>query len=58
MFERIPAASPDPIFGLSEAFRADSRPGKINLGIGVYRDDQGRTPVLTAVKKAESRILE
>jgi aspartate aminotransferase/aromatic-amino-acid transaminase len=58
MFERIQAASPDPIFGLSEAFRADSRPGKINLGIGVYRDEQGRTPVLAAVKKAESRIFD
>ena len=58
MFERMPAASPDPIFGLSEAFRADSRPGKINLGIGVYRDEQGRTPVLAAVKKAESRLLD
>lgn len=58
MFERTTAASPDPIFGLSEAFRADARPGKINLGIGVYRDEQGRTPVLAAVKKAESQILE
>lgn len=57
MFERIPAASPDPIFGLSEAFRADPRPGKINLGIGVYRDEQGRTPVLSSVKEAEVRLL-
>ena len=58
MFERIPTASPDPIFGLSEAFRADSRPGKINLGIGVYRDEQGRTPVLSSVKEAEALLLD
>jgi aspartate aminotransferase len=57
MFERLSAAPPDPIFGLSEAFRADPRPGKINLGIGVYRDDEGRTPVLASVKEAEARIL-
>lgn len=58
MFETMPAASPDPIFGLSEAFRADPRPDKINLGIGVYRDEQGRTPVLAAVKEAEARFLD
>jgi aromatic-amino-acid transaminase len=58
MFERIPTASPDPIFGLSEAFRADPRAGKINLGIGVYRDEQGRTPVLASVKEAEARLLD
>ena len=39
MFERVPTAKPDPIFGLSEAFQADSRPGKVNLGIGVYKDE-------------------
>ena len=58
MFERIPAAKPDPIFGLSEAFRADPRDGKINLGIGVYRNEQGQTPVLAAVTKAEARLLD
>jgi aspartate/tyrosine/aromatic aminotransferase len=58
MFERIPTAKPDPIFGLSEAFKADPRPNKINLGIGVYRDEQGRTPVLGSVKQAEARLLD
>jgi len=58
MFERIPAAEPDPIFGLSEDFRADPRDGKINLGIGVYRNEQGQTPVLAAVTKAEARLLD
>lgn len=58
MFERVEAAPPDPIFGLSEAFQADPRPGKVNLGIGVYRDEQGNTPVLAAVKEAEARLLE
>ncbi len=57
MFESTPTAAPDAIFGLSEAFRADPRADKINLGIGVYRDELGHTPVLAAVKEAEARLL-
>ena len=58
MFENITAAPDDPILGLADLFRADERPGKINLGIGVYKDETGKTPVLTSVKKAEQYLLE
>ncbi|VEA56615.1 aspartate aminotransferase [Salmonella enterica subsp. enterica] len=58
MFENITAAPADPILGLADLFRADDRPGKINLGIGVYKDETGKTPVLTSVKKAEQYLLE
>ncbi|QVV75237.1 amino acid aminotransferase, partial [Serratia marcescens] len=47
-----------PILGLTDIFRADARPNKINLGIGVYKDETGKTPVLTSVKKAEQYLLE
>jgi aspartate aminotransferase len=57
MFETVAAAPPDPILGLGEAFQNDSRASKINLTIGVYRDDKGRTPILESVKKAESKLL-
>jgi aspartate aminotransferase len=58
MFEQIPAASADPILGLADLFQADDRPGKINLGIGVYKNETGLTPVMTCVKKAEQLLLE
>lgn len=54
MFEKITAAPADPILGLTDIFRADARPNKINLGIGVYKDETGKTPVLTSVKKLNS----
>ena len=58
MFEKITAAPADPILGLGDLFRADDRLTKINLGIGVYKDETGQTPVLTSVKKAEQFLLE
>ena len=58
MFENITAAPADPILGLADLFRADDRLTKINLGIGVYKDETGKTPVLTCVKKAELYLLE
>jgi aspartate/tyrosine/aromatic aminotransferase len=58
MFETIPVAPPDPILGLTEAFKADSNPDKINLGVGVYRDESGVTPIFDAVKEAERRLLD
>ncbi|MBJ3815273.1 aspartate/tyrosine/aromatic aminotransferase [Shimwellia pseudoproteus] len=58
MFENITAAPADPILGLADLFRADQRTSKINLGIGVYKDETGKTPVLTSVKKAEQYLLE
>ncbi len=57
MFEETPTAPTDPIFGLTAAFRADSNPHKINLGAGVFRDEHGQTPILSAVKEAEKVLL-
>ena len=57
MFETIEMAPADVILGLTEAFKADPNPKKVNLGVGVYKDAAGKTPVLRAVKLAEERIL-
>ncbi|MCH7908469.1 MAG: aromatic amino acid aminotransferase, partial [Candidatus Hydrogenedentes bacterium] len=56
-FDSVEAAPPDAILGLTEAFRDDPNPDKINLSVGVYQDATGTTPVLAAVKKAEKRLL-
>src|SRR3989440_5905287 len=53
MFERLERVIPDPILGLMAAFRADPDPRKVDLGVGVYRDDRGETPELEAVRRAE-----
>ncbi|RME68749.1 MAG: aspartate/tyrosine/aromatic aminotransferase [Verrucomicrobia bacterium] len=58
MLENVQPAPPDAILGLTEAFRNDPNPEKINLGVGVYCDENGKTPVLGSVKQAERRILE
>lgn len=58
MFEKIQAAPADPILGLGEAFKSETRSNKINLGIGVYKDANGLTPIVKAVKEAERRLLE
>ena len=58
MFEQVTAAPPDAILGLTEAFKKDPRTDKVNLSVGVFKDDQGRTPVLKCVKEAERRLLE
>ena len=57
MFENLKPVSIDPILGLMIAFKADTRSEKIDLGVGVYQDDHGRTPVMAAVKEAESRLM-
>ncbi|WCN11266.1 amino acid aminotransferase [Marinomonas mediterranea] len=57
MFEHIQAAPADPILGLSDTFRKDTNPNKINLGVGVYKDEQGATPILKSVKQAEERLV-
>jgi len=57
MFEHIQAAPSDPILGLNDAFRNDPNPKKINLGVGVYKDEQDTTPILKSVKQAEERLL-
>jgi aspartate/tyrosine/aromatic aminotransferase len=58
MFEKVEIAPPDPILGLTEMFKADPNPDKINLSVGVYQDASGKTPVLGTVKEAEKQILE
>jgi len=58
MFEKLTMAPPDPILGLTEAFKKDPSPNKINLGVGVYKDESGSTPIFSSVKKAEEKILE
>ncbi|HHD64540.1 MAG TPA: aspartate/tyrosine/aromatic aminotransferase [Desulfobulbaceae bacterium] len=57
MWENIQPAPPDSILGLTEEFKKDRNPGKVNLGVGVYKDNNGRTPILGAVKKAEQQLL-
>lgn len=57
MFDQLTPAPPDAIMGLTDAFKKDPHPRKINLTIGVYKDADGKTPVLTAVKKAEAKLL-
>jgi aspartate/tyrosine/aromatic aminotransferase len=58
MFENLSMAPPDSILGLGEAFKKDSNPKKINLSVGVYKDEQGNTPILACVKEAERRLLD
>lgn len=57
MFEQLEMAPADAILGLTEAFKKDPAPHKINLGVGVYKDDHNQTPILKSVKKAEERLL-
>ena len=56
MFEPIEMAPPDPIIGLTEAFRSDPSPAKINLGVGVYKAEDGTTPLLECVREAERQL--
>jgi aspartate/tyrosine/aromatic aminotransferase len=57
MLESIQPAPADPILGLTEAFRADPNPQKINLSVGVYQDATGKTPVLESVRRAGERVV-
>ena len=58
MFEKLDAQAPDALLALIGAFRDDPCPEKIDLGVGVYRDAAGRTPVLRSVKAAERLLFE
>ncbi len=58
IFSAVEMAPRDPILGLNEAFNADARTTKVNLGVGVYFDDNGKIPLLEAVKVAEKARLE
>jgi len=57
-FQSVELAPRDPILGLTEAFVADSRSSKVNLGVGVYCDDNGKIPLLRAVREAERARVE
>lgn len=55
-FGHVEQAPKDPILGITEAYLADSDPNKINLGVGAYRDDNGKPVVLNCVREAERRV--
>jgi aspartate aminotransferase len=57
-FAQIVRVPGDPILGLMEAYRADTNPDKLDLGVGVYKDAQGLTPIPQAVKLAEQRLVD
>jgi aspartate aminotransferase len=57
LFSELDQLPPDVILGIAQAFRADSSPLKVDLGIGIYKDDQGLSPVLPSVKTAEKWLL-
>ncbi|MEK1865497.1 MAG: amino acid aminotransferase [Rhizobium leguminosarum] len=58
MFETLTAAPPDKILSLSVLYRNDARPTKMDLGVGVYKDSQGATVIMRAVRDAEKRLYE
>lgn len=58
MFDQLPPPVDDPILGLFEAYQADPRPAKVNLGIGIYCDDAGRVPQLGAVRAARASLAQ
>ena len=58
MFSAVEMAPRDPILGLNEQFAADTNPHKVNLGVGVYYDDNGKLPLLACVQKAEQAMME
>ena len=58
LLDRLTPQPPDPLLALIGAFRADPRPTKIDVGVGIYKDARGATPVFAAVKEAERRLFE
>jgi aromatic-amino-acid transaminase len=58
LFASIEMAPRDPILGITEAYNADKNPKKVNLGVGVYYDDQGKVPLLECVRKSEAALME
>ena len=58
MFSQLPTPQTDPILSLSTLYRADNRQDKVDLGIGVYRNNQGQTPIMKAVKTAQMQLAE
>lgn len=57
MFADLAALPPDPLLGVTQRFRADPRPEKIDLGVGVFRNRRGETPVMRAVAEAQRRLI-
>lgn len=57
MFDRLEPQSPDALLALIKLYAADQRPDKIDLGVGVYRTDDGDTPVFSAIKQAEESLV-
>ncbi|NNU42837.1 amino acid aminotransferase [Ramlibacter montanisoli] len=57
LFNAVEMAPRDPILGLTEQFVADPNPKKVNLGVGVYYDDNGKLPLLECVQKAEEKMM-
>ena len=58
LFSAVQMAPRDPILGLNEQFAADTNPAKVNLGVGVYYDDNGKLPLLQCVQAAEKAMME
>jgi aspartate aminotransferase len=58
IFNSLSKAPEDPILGLTQAFKSDSRENKVNLGVGAYRDAEGKSMVLNCVRKAEQILFE
>ena len=58
LFSAVEMAPRDPILGLNEQFNADANPHKVNLGVGVYYDDDGKLPLLQCVQEAERQMME
>ncbi|GIU43187.1 amino acid aminotransferase [Shewanella colwelliana] len=58
IFNQVELAPADPILGLTDAFKADPRAEKVNLGVGIYKDESGQTPILKSVKLAERKLLD
>jgi aromatic-amino-acid transaminase len=58
LFSTVELAARDPILGMNEAFNADPNPAKVNLGVGVYFDEQGKLPILGCVRAAEKQLAE
>ncbi len=56
ILQNVELAPRDPIMGITEGFNADTNPAKVNLGVGVYYDDNGKVPVLECVKRAEQLL--
>ncbi|MGI1677685.1 MAG: aspartate/tyrosine/aromatic aminotransferase [Cellvibrionaceae bacterium] len=58
MFQHVTPLPPDPLLGISIAFAQDNNPKKVDLGVGMYKDESGTTPIFDAVKRAEEKLIQ